>query len=60
MKRLFVGLIGICCALIIAGPLKAGLTPKRSVLDNGVVLLTSEQKAVPVVSIELLIDASSR
>ena len=60
MKRLFVELIGICCALIIAGPLKAGLTPKRSVLDNGVVLLTSERKALPMVSIELLIDAGSR
>jgi len=34
--------------------------PKRSVLDNGIVLLTSEQKALPMVSIELLIDAGSR
>ena len=60
MKRLFVKLIGICCALIIAAPLEAGLVPKRSVLENGMVLLTSEQKALPMVSIELLIDAGSR
>lgn len=34
--------------------------PKRTVLNNGMVLLTSEQRALPMVSIELLIDAGSR
>ena len=38
----------------------AGLVPKRTVLDNGVILLTSEQRALPMVSIELLIDAGAR
>jgi zinc protease len=60
MKKFSLELIGVCCALIIAAPLQAGLTPKRSVLDNGVILLTSEQKALPMVSIELLIDAGAR
>jgi zinc protease len=36
------------------------MVPQRSVLGNGIVLLTSEQRALPMVSIELLIDAGSR
>ena len=36
------------------------MTAKRTVLNNGMVLLTSEQRALPMVSIELLIDAGSR
>ena len=36
------------------------MIPKRTVLNNGMVLLTSEQRALPMVSIELLIDAGSR
>jgi zinc protease len=39
---------------------RAGMVPQRSVLDNGVVLLTSEQRALPMVSVELLIAAGSR
>ena len=47
--------------LAVAAPaIQAGLVPKRSVLDNGMVLLTSEQRALPMVAIELLIDAGSR
>ena len=34
--------------------------PKRTVLNSGMVLLTSEQRALPMVSIEILIDAGSR
>jgi zinc protease len=41
-------------------PAGAGMAPKRSTLTNGLVLLTSEQRALPMVSIELLIDAGSR
>ncbi len=40
--------------------LPAGMLPKRAVLGNGLVLLTSEQRALPMVSIELLIDAGQR
>lgn len=36
------------------------MVPQRSVLNNGMILLTSEQRALPMVSIELLIDAGSR
>ena len=60
MKKFFLELIGIFFAVALAAPLRAGVVPKRSVLDNGIVLLTSEQKALPMVSIELLIDAGSR
>ena len=35
------------------------MTPKRTVLSNGMVLLTSEQRTLPMVSIELLVDAGS-
>jgi zinc protease len=38
---------------------EAGMTPKRTVLSNGMVLLTSEQRTLPMVSIELLVDAGS-
>ena len=36
------------------------MVPKRTVLNNGMVLLTSEQRALPMVAIEFLIDAGSR
>ena len=55
--------IGFLCAAIIftsALPTAAELVPKRTVLENGVVLLTSEQRALPMISIELLIDAGAR
>ncbi|HEX6769255.1 MAG TPA: pitrilysin family protein, partial [Candidatus Binatia bacterium] len=39
---------------------QGAMVPKRSVLSNGLVLLTSEQRALPMVSIELLIDAGAR
>ncbi len=60
MKKFFLELIGIFFVVALAAPLRAGVVPKRSVSDNGIVLLTSEQKALPMVSIELLIDAGSR
>jgi len=47
---------------LVRGPVsaEAGMTAKRTVLNNGMVLLTSEQRALPLVSIELLIEAGSR
>jgi zinc protease len=54
------------CALVISSvlvlvfPAMANMVPRRTVLDNGLVLLTSEQRALPMVSIELLIEAGSR
>ena len=49
-------LVAIICAVQAWG----GMVPKRTVLNDGMVLLTSEQRALPMVSIELLIDAGSR
>jgi len=39
---------------------QALMRPQRSVLDNGLILLTSEQRGLPMVSIELLIRAGAR
>jgi zinc protease len=60
MKKILTSLWIICCAAIVAVPSQAAIVPKRAELDNGMVLLTSEQRALPMVSIELLIDAGSR
>jgi zinc protease len=48
------------CLTLDAVAARAGMVPKRSVLNNGLVLLTSEQRALPMVSMELLIHAGSR
>ena len=50
-------MLSIC---LLALPATANMVPQRSVLANGMILLTSEQRALPMVSIELLIDAGSR
>ncbi|MGE5304120.1 MAG: M16 family metallopeptidase [Alphaproteobacteria bacterium] len=60
MKTLFASIWVIGCAVMLAAPSQAAIVPKRAQLDNGMVLLTSEQRALPMVSIELLIDAGSR
>ena len=60
MKRLRVGVILFLAVVGGAMSSEAAMTPKRTVLSNGMVLLTSEQHALPIVSIELLIDAGSR
>ncbi|MFQ5904295.1 MAG: M16 family metallopeptidase [Candidatus Binatia bacterium] len=39
---------------------EARLLPQRSVLENGLVLLTSEQRDLPMVNFNLLIEAGSR
>ena len=60
MKELGLSLVGVLAML--CGPIfsEAAMTSKRTVLNNGMVLLTSEQRALPMVSIELMIDAGSR
>ncbi len=60
MSKSFFSLL--CAVFILTGalPATAGLVPNRTVLENGVILLTSEQRALPMVSIELLIDAGAR
>ena len=59
MKKFSLWLIAVCSTFYVTSA-HAGMVPKRSVLSNGLVLLTSEQRALPMVSIELLIDAGSR
>lgn len=53
----FLSFLGVLAAM---RPAVAAFAPKRIVLENGVVLLALEQRALPMVSIELLIDAGSR
>lgn len=63
MTKFFPRVVTSVCVVILAAwapLLDAALAPKRSVLDNGLVLLTSQQRSLPMVSIELLIEAGSR
>jgi len=59
MKKFSLWLFAVCSTFYMTSA-HAGMVPNRSVLNNGLVLLTSEQRALPMVSIELLIDAGSR
>ena len=56
--------IGIVVSLVVlcgmAPRSEARLAPKRSVLGNGLTVITSEQKALPMVTFNLLIDAGAR
>lgn len=55
-------LIFLVLSLLVSVPtvLEASLLPQRSVLENGLILLTSEQRSLPMVTFNLLIDAGSR
>jgi zinc protease len=60
MKNLLMAVFNMLSVCTLVAPAAASTTPQRSVLPNGIILLTSEQRALPMVSIELLIDAGSR
>jgi zinc protease len=60
MKKFSLALLPFLSICLLTLPVKASMVPQRSVLGNGIILLTSEQRALPMVSIELLIDAGSR
>lgn len=60
MNRFFLAIIVLLLPLVIPAVVPGGIVPQRSVLQNGMILLTSEQKALPMVTINLLIDAGSR
>ena len=60
MKKVLWCALAVLISLNSAFPASAAMVSKRTVLNNGLVLLTSEQRALPMVSIELLIDAGSR
>ena len=60
MKTSLSALFCLSLALFLSSSLEARLSPQRSALDNGLVLLTSEQRALPMVTLSLLIEAGSR
>ncbi len=60
MKRLLRISLLSCMTLTHPPLAEARMMPQRSVLDNGVVLLTSEQRGLPMVTLKLLIDGGSR
>ena len=60
MKKLPCACAALLLTAVCALQAWGGTVPKRTVLSNGMVLLTSEQRALPMVSIELLIDAGTR
>ena len=60
MKKILLIFTALLALATLAPRADAGMVPKRSVLSNGMVLLTSEQRALPMVALELLIDAGSR
>ena len=65
MTKFFLRVVTFVCVGILAAweppsASDAALVPKRAVLDNGLVLLTSQQRSLPMVSIELLMDGGSR
>jgi len=60
MKKISFLVFLVGSLLVWTGFGQTAMTPHRSVLDNGMVLLTSEQRTLPMVSIEMLIHAGAR
>lgn len=60
MKKIVFAVLAVAFALSLPAVSETRLTPERSVLENGVVLLTSEQRALPMVTLHFLIQAGSR
>ena len=60
MNKILVVVLLVGSLLVSTGFGQAAMTPHRSVLNNGMVLLTSEQRTLPMVSIEMLIHAGAR
>ncbi|MSP41181.1 MAG: insulinase family protein [Deltaproteobacteria bacterium] len=60
MKKIFLKLIALIVFAFVSSGADADMVPKRSALSNGMVLLTSEQRALPMVALELIVDAGSR
>src|ERR671913_1963882 len=60
MKKIFLLVLFVGSLLVPVGFGQTAMTPHRSVLNNGMILLTSEQRTLPMVSIEMLIHAGAR
>ena len=52
--------LAICTLLCLPTLLPASMNPQRSILPNGLVLVTSEQRTLPIVSMNLIIRAGAR
>lgn len=52
--------IPFCMLLCLPTLSRGGINPQRSVLPNGMVLVTSEQRTLPIVSMNFMIRAGSR
>lgn len=60
MKKFLIALFCLSLVGFDAAVSEARLTPARSVLENGLVLLASEERGLPMVTFNLLIRAGSR
>jgi zinc protease len=60
MKKIFLLVLFVGSLLVPVDFGQTAMTPHRSVLNNGMILLTSEQRTLPMVSIEMLIHAGAR
>jgi len=60
VKKLIFVLVFCSLFTFVSSLAEARLTPRRSTLENGLILLTSEEKALPMVTFNLLIKAGSR
>lgn len=60
MKKIIFSFLVVGLAISYPPFLEARLSPQRSVLENGLVLLTSEQRALPMVTFHFLIRAGGR
>jgi zinc protease len=60
MKKIFFLVLFVGSLLAPMGFGETAMTSHRTVLNNGMVLLTSEQRTLPMVSIEMLIHAGAR
>ena len=60
MKKFLLVCLCLSCGFGAPGLSQAGLSAKREVLENGLVLITSEQRSLPIISFHFLIKAGSR
>ena len=60
MKKISFLVLFVSSLLVSTGFGQTAMTPHRAVLNNGMILLTSEQRTLPMVSIEMLIHAGAR
>jgi zinc protease len=60
VKKQLIVLIALAAVVFLPPLSDARLAPRKAVLQNGLTVVTSEQKALPMVTLSLLIEAGSR